>query len=402
MEIDNHCGIHLVKMSHLPCDIHATIAAYTGPSPAGYLCRFLANKSTVINSVTVNSSKGTITATFRNGSLHSQNDRPALVCGERKEWWNNGVRHRGNDLPAIIDSGHEEWFYNGRLHRMNDAPAIIHHEHCKYKQTLLSKFEVWYVDGRLHRDRAPAVVHTKFLDTDEKKQIILQQWWREGKLHRDGAPAVIRIDRTEQSPVKEWWRDGKKHRDDGPAVVTPTKFEWWVFGHRHRDGHPAVIKFEKRQSHRRAPYDDYGCTCYTCDSERRHKMTHSIKETIPFTEKFITDIFPGPRENLFDFVSDTIVNERKIRVVTQQWWRNGLLHRDGAPAEIKIDHCYLRNTWYKNGRKHRIDGPAICGPDDEWYVNGVMHRDFGLCAYQDQYNLEFSYLGIKYDSFVWD
>lgn len=59
----------------------------------------------------------------KNGKLHSYNDEPALVKGNKKEWYKDGLLHR-IDGPAItIDDNIEAWYRYGRLHRDN-GPAI--------------------------------------------------------------------------------------------------------------------------------------------------------------------------------------------------------------------------------------------------------------------------------------
>jgi hypothetical protein len=78
--------------------------------------------------------------------------------------------------------------------------------------------ELWYRDGKLHRDDGPAVVFTDGC----------QEWYRHGKLHREGGPAV-----DYKSGHKEYYRDGKLHRDDGPAIVRADGTqEWWRDGKR--------------------------------------------------------------------------------------------------------------------------------------------------------------------------
>ena len=59
---------------------------------------------------------------------------------------------------------------------------------------------------------------------------------------------------------------------------------------------------------------------------------------------------------------------------TRQWWVDGVLHRDGAPAIEGHDV----HKWYQNGKCHREDGPAVekCGTK-EWRLRGQLHRADG-------------------------
>ena len=57
------------------------------------------------------------------------------------------------------------------------------------------------------------------------------------------------------------------------------------------------------------------------------------------------------------------------------WYRNGLRHRVGAPAELSSDG---REWWYENGKLHRTDGPAVvlgrdyvCGP--QYWIRGTFY-----------------------------
>jgi hypothetical protein len=78
--------------------------------------------------------------------------------------------------------------------------------------------QVWYRNGRLHREAGPAVVWANGR----------QAWYRNGVLHRDDGPAVIDPDGTQF-----WYRNGRLHREDGPAVIWPDGQQAW-----YRDDQP--------------------------------------------------------------------------------------------------------------------------------------------------------------------
>lgn len=60
---------------------------------------------------------------------------------------------------------------------------------------------------------------------------------------------------------------------------------------------------------------------------------------------------------------------------TEEWWSNGLRHRDNGPAIIRTNGDKL---WWQNGKLHRSDGPAVVTKTVEsWYFNGKLHRDGG-------------------------
>ena len=52
---------------------------------------------------------------------------------------------------------------------------------------------------------------------------------------------------------------------------------------------------------------------------------------------------------------------------TQEWYKNGLLHREDGPAVVYLIGI---REWYQNGRLHRVDGPA-CEGSKCWYYKGI-------------------------------
>ena len=49
----------------------------------------------------------------RDGNLHRDNDQPAVIQGNRHEWWRQGLRHRDSVslAPAIMDSDTNQYEY---------------------------------------------------------------------------------------------------------------------------------------------------------------------------------------------------------------------------------------------------------------------------------------------------
>jgi len=66
---------------------------------------------------------------------------------------------------------------------------------------------------------------------------------------------------------------------------------------------------------------------------------------------------------------------------TEQWYRNGELHRDGdLPAII---YATGSKAWYRDGKQHRDgDQPALvgCHGTQMWFRDGKLHRDGDLPA----------------------
>ncbi len=72
-----------------------------------------------------------------------------------------------------------------------------------------------------------------------------------------------------------------------------------------------------------------------------------------------------------------------------EWYRHGLIHRDGAPAQIHHQigdkRCSRWECWYQDGKKHRDLAPAEIAIDLDsgvqyehiWYQFGEEHREHG-------------------------
>ena len=143
--------------------------------------------------------------TYRNGLLHSFDDKPAKLYGKYKEWYANGLLHRESDKPAVvIDGVAERWYKNGKRHRDGDKPAHIAED-----------YREWWINDKRHRDEdLPALIDGNRMS-----------WYTYGKFNREGdLPAVE--DRVEHLYI--WFKNGVRHRDGGrPAVIEGERREYW-------------------------------------------------------------------------------------------------------------------------------------------------------------------------------
>jgi len=56
------------------------------------------------------------------------------------------------------------------------------------------------------------------------------------------------------------------------------------------------------------------------------------------------------------------------------WYKHGVMHRIGGPAEIYKG----TEIWCEDGEYHRVDGPAVvCPIYTGWFIRGKLHRDGG-------------------------
>jgi hypothetical protein len=89
-----------------------------------------------------------------------------------------------------------------------------------------------------------------------------------------------------------------------------------------------------------------------------------------------------PHKNMEKLTTnDVYTHEYDERFDAHYWRKNGNIHRDGdQPAYVCDKHGY--QEWYKNGLLHREDGPALISRyTKRWYINGRLHREDGPAVY---------------------
>jgi len=269
--------------------VFAQISSFLGKGPEGDFLRKFTGSCTVRDDI-----RG---STYRNGVLHSYDDKPAEIRYDRfLVWYKDGKIHREGDKPAHIDIKYPEhcvkWFLDGKLHREGDLPAVIN-----------SKEQIWYKDGFIHRDNneLPAYINGK-----------TQKWYSNGELHRDGdRPAVIQyefLNYLERADLYlSWFKRGKLHREgDKPAHISGA------------------------EEHVRIFLDP-------------SEQTYFDKNDLPYN-LFMADVH-----------------------IRQEWYVNGLRHREHDKPAIRSGPHYAE--WYKNGQKHR-DGkkPYCVSGNSSWYI----------------------------------
>jgi len=123
-------------------------------------------------------------------------DGPAVVDASTSScsWYVDGYRQSINDQPSIVTADAHMWHHKGKLHRTT-GPAYI---------DLINNDQHWFVED--HRQ-----------SIDDKPSIIsynTQSWHHKGDYHRTTGPAIVYENGSEL-----WYKDGKLHRDNGLAVT---------------------------------------------------------------------------------------------------------------------------------------------------------------------------------------
>lgn len=109
----------------------------------------------------------------------------------------------------------------------------------------------------------------------------------------------------------------------------------------------------------------------------RYRYCYDVCPPATMTIRALSDDLRSP-DQIMDFV----------RFEVRKWFRNGKLHRVGAPACISFFlDGRIEEVWFRNGHKHRDDGPARVSypafslddrPTNEtWFCEGQLHRDDG-------------------------
>ena len=123
-----------------------------------------------------------------------------------RETWTNkdGLIHRDNDRPAVIlreDKNKEpfqkEWCQNGMLDRKG-APARIYNNGSV-------KTEEWFEKGLAHRNNGPTVI-----EVIPNGIVIKETWIKHGIEHREDDPSHIIRDGETKVIVSENWRINNK------------------------------------------------------------------------------------------------------------------------------------------------------------------------------------------------
>ena len=168
---------------------------------------------------------------------------PMAFSGEDGKWGNslkdgNIVLHNENG-PALIGKESKQWFIHGLRHRFDGGPAI--------SGSMVGMFEAWYMNDLMHgNDDEPAMIklvpdNIGFGIGTGQSLMTVREWKKNGVLHRIGKPAVIAGDpiyhrigtSAEGLPdrgTREWWVCGVRHRLDGPAVESPIVNQYWEYG----------------------------------------------------------------------------------------------------------------------------------------------------------------------------
>lgn len=116
-------------------------------------------------------------------------------------------------------------------------------------------------------------------------------------------------------------------------------------------------------------------------------LLYDISQDIP-DQKYrdimsaLTQLNNEPKSSEFVRGDYTLAVTYESDVLVTAWKKNGKLHRDEAPAEIRYKDGQIQFvTWYQNGEKHCDGAPARLMYRDgrlvaeTWYQNGAIHRE---------------------------
>lgn len=145
----------------------------------------------------------------------------------------------------------------------------------------------------------------------------LDVWCHHGAVHRVGGPAM-----TDGNGFEFWLQSGIPHREDGPAVIDPDGKMWTYY-----DG-------------------------YVPEFPREVMLGEALRTHLWMVR--------GQMHGPDDGREPALVAVGLGGVTELAWYRNGVLHHDGAPAVVvAIGNKMALTKWFADGERHRVDGPAF-------------------------------------------
>ena len=131
----------------------------------------------------------------------------------------------------------------------------------------------------------------------------------------------------------------------------------------------------------------------TIETVNGETLINGMPQEEPLNGTFVREEGAGVR-SIMHFRNDQLHNENGPalevlgndgKTMEANYYRNGLLHRDGDLPAIEYfygssDGKPTREEYFKNGERHRDGGqPAVMGMngDLEWYQNGKLHHEGG-------------------------
>jgi hypothetical protein len=333
------------------------------------------------------------------GNFHSIDDEPASIkkrSGEtQKEWYKNGELHREGDKPAVvteifIEDESDLFIHNLSEELVGDSKDALEVGNNVvedyylvdrfYKKVIYSNGKETYrkqnEDVEFFEDGGVRVGKYSFdanlqphsyndkpcvQFTGENKQIQIQ-WKKHGVNHRDGdKPASITYDNSGNIVHEKFFKNGLMYKEK-----KLDKEYWYDNKERlHREYMvPAVIDLN---------YNDF--TRQTGQKLERF-YNHGFEYGMRITKG--SSIMRQVWESRRGYHSYNDLPCIFYKDGDQKWYKDGKLHRDGdKPAIIT---AYGDQAWYKNGKEHREgDKPAVVEKDGSkvWLRNGKYYRANG-------------------------
>jgi len=279
------------------------------------------------------------------------------------------------DEVIVFDNSGEYHYYKGKLH-CEDGPAVITDEYVQ-----------WFKHGVVSRDYGPAVTRKKIsniantgielpisilykgseygyggyynnnnigISESDIKDFVQTEYWENGKLHRVDHPAVeIRFEYEGNKYLFEYWfLNGVSFNPDG----------WSSYGNNITT--MTVIFFKNTNAKGELHSNDDSPSYYKLyDNNLKDKLNLKIhyKNGIQYRENdlpcYISDteeIWHNAKGELHREHGPVIIKKNKEGgIVSEQYYKNGLLSRNDGPAVV----YYLENG--KTNKKYYIKGKRI-------------------------------------------
>lgn len=343
--------------------------------------------------------------TYLNENLHSFDGKPAIVKYDthglvtQQEWYDNGVQHRDNKPAFIQFTGNkiickkyfkngllhndkepaeanykvhyrggtyivklysESWYKNGQLHRDGDNPAFVRYSN---NYVDLPTLEIYYKNGVITREKKPAKIDYQFKHCDRIKN---EYYYKDGQYHRgNDLPAVILRDENDNIAKQEWYKDGLKHREGNKPSYIATNSngrveceKWYKNGIPTRENNLAnsVTYFSNGKISEEEWLDENG-TYKDLNGEPNSISYYSTGE---ISGKYLRKV-GGTRYDSVKDLPAVVEYTKNGTLKKEEWYKNGVRHRDNfLPADIAyfISGKKRYEKYYMDGKMSNYKGAA--------------------------------------------
>ena len=170
--------------------------------------------------------------TFVNGFLHSVNDEPAAIWRARagvfeQKWFRNGLLHRDGDKPALVFCDEQSWFTDGKL-RNDHRPSTLTPRAAKWGARQYDA--KWELRQYQRGNRCPENVLHRMGDLPALIGGLSLKWMQHGCIYKrdNDLPSIINIDGSMVWKSRDANRPHEMNAANGSiySAIGPYSYRW--------------------------------------------------------------------------------------------------------------------------------------------------------------------------------